>query len=288
MFLNFLLNIIAFFGLISGSQSFYYPSSIIELENLPLDFSLSADKAAVFAEEQRSFLYTKKIDEPQPIASITKLMTAIIFLEEKPNLNKIYKITEDDRVEGGRIHLFLGDELTLKDLFYTSLIASDNGATLAMVHALGLKEEDFILKMNAKAKSLNLLNTSFEDPIGLGEENISTAREIITLFKEAKKYPEITEAILLPEYRYETVQGREKIIESTDEYLLTNKDFDLTSFGGKTGYIDEAGYCFVGEFKNQQGESFIVAVLNSNDKNSRFSESQNLIKWLNEKYELNK
>ncbi len=270
-----------FFGLISGSQSFYYSAPIIELENLPNDFSLSADKAAVFSEEQRSFLYAKNIDKPQPIASITKLMTAIVFLEANPELNRIYKITENDKVEGGRINLFLGDELRLRDLFYTSLIASDNGATLALVHALGLEEEEFVVKMNTKAKELNLLETSFRDPIGLSKENVSTAREVILLFNEASKNPEIREAMLLPEYRYETMQGREKIIESTDGYLLNDDSSDLISLGGKTGYINEAGYCFVGKFKDELGQSFVVSVLNSANKNSRFLESQNLLKWLN-------
>jgi len=281
MLLNFLLNIIMFFGLISGSQSFYYSAPIIELENLPDDFSLSADKAGVFSEAQRTFLYTKNIDEAQPIASITKLMTAIIFLEAEPDLNKIYKITDDDRVEGGRINLFLGDELKLRDLFYTSLIASDNGATLALVHALGLEEDDFVLRMNAKAQELNLLNTNFKDPIGLSEENVSTAREVVLLFKEARKNQVIREAMLLPEYRYQTIKGREKIIESTDGYLLTDENFDLISLGGKTGYINEAGYCFVGEFKDEYGQGYVVSVLNSANKNSRFLESQNLLKWLN-------
>lgn len=281
MLFNFLLNIIMFFGLISGSQSFYYSAPIIELENLPENFSLSADKAAVFSEAERTFLYTKNIDEAQPIASITKLMTAIVFLEAEPDLNKIYKITENDQVDGGRVNLFLGDELSLKDLFYTSLIASDNGATLALVHALGLEEADFVLRMNSKARELNLLQTNFNDPIGLSKENVSTAREVILLFNEARKNPEIKKAMLLPRYRYETIQGREKIIESTDEYLLTDDNFDLTSLGGKTGYIDEAGYCFVGEFKDEFGQNFVVSVLNSANKNSRFLESQNLLQWLN-------
>lgn len=270
-----------FFGLISGSQSFYHSAPIIELENLPNDFSLSADKAAVFSEAERTFLYAKNIDKPQPIASITKLMTAIVFLEANPELNRIYKITENDKVEGGRINLFLGDELRLRDLFYTSLIASDNGATLALVHALGLEEEEFVVKMNTKAKELNLLETSFRDPIGLSKENVSTAREVILLFNEASKNPEIREAMLLPEYRYETMQGREKIIESTDGYLLNDDSSDLISLGGKTGYINEAGYCFVGKFKDELGQSFVVSVLNSANKNSRFLESQNLLKWLN-------
>lgn len=275
IFLNFLFSIIfLFFG-----QDLVYNLPLISLSTPPTEISLSADKAAVFSDYHRTFIYEKNIDEKQAIASITKLMTAMVFIDTKPNWQEIYQIKAEDKVEGGRINLFLGDELNLKDLLYTSLIASDNGATIALTRAANLSEKEFVTLMNQKALALDLKNTSFSDPVGLNENNISTAREVVLLLKAALEYPEIKEAISLPEYRYQTVLGREKVIESTDSYLLTEEFPELKALGGKTGYINESGYCFVGLFKDENDNFFIASVLNSASRNSRFLETYNLVNW---------
>jgi len=138
--------------------------------------------------------------------------------------------------------------------------------------------------MNKKAIALGLRQTSFYDPIGLSENNVSTAREVVMLLQAALKYPEIKEAISLAEYRYQTVLGREKIIESTDSYLLTEDLSGLSALGGKTGYINESGYCFVGLFQDENSNTFIAAVLNSDSRNSRFLESYHLIDWSRKVY----
>ncbi len=265
-----------------------------DLSGLP-DFS--ADKLVVLS-DRNSPLFSKSADEVQPIASITKLMSALVFLDEAQDLNKIYKITEEDMVEGGKRNLFLGDEISFRNLLYTALIASDNGAALALGHALNLSSSEFVLKMNEKAKELSLFNTSFADPIGLDEKNISTAREVALLLKIAWEKEEIARALSLPEYRFETIQGREKYIVSTDAPLLLEDnifsesneypiDFKkLKALGGKTGYIPESGYCFVGRFLSPEGEIFTVAALNSANKNSRFSDTLRLSEWVYNTYEI--
>jgi len=277
MFLNIFTALIIFFASLLGGSNSSTLEFIVKQEIPILEEALSADKAAVFSDSDRVFLYLKNEDDAQAIASITKLMTAIVFLETKPNFDNVYKIVAADQIEGGKINLFLGDELTLKNLFLTSLVASDNGATIALVRASGLSEPDFIALMNARALELGLVKTKFSDPIGLSEKNVSSAREVIILFKEALKYKEIVEAISLPEYRFETLQGREKLIESTDQYLLTEGDKDLITLGGKTGYTQEAGYCFVGAFIDTKGNTYYATVLNSINRYSRFTESKNLI-----------
>ena len=285
MFLNIVINTLVFLGFLGNIQPSYYSAPIIKLEALPVSLSLSADKAAVFSDYNRSFLFSKNADKVQPIASITKLMTAMVFLDRQPVWENTYTITRDDIVSGGRINLFLGDEVTLRDLFNSSLIASDNGATIALVRAMCLSEEEFVLEMNNKAKALGLINTSFVDPIGLGEKNISTAKEVVKMFQAARQYEDINKALSLSEYSFETIAGRKKEIVSTDEYLLSDINSDLLTLGGKTGYIDEAGYCFVGEFSDSRNRKFVVVVLNSDSKTSRFVESQELVKWLVNKYE---
>jgi D-alanyl-D-alanine endopeptidase (penicillin-binding protein 7) len=245
---------------------------------------VAADKAAVLSEDGRFLFYNKNADVTQPIASITKLMTALVFLEVKPDLNSSYKITGADNIEGGKLNLFLGDTVKLKDILFTSLVASDNGATMALVHASGLSEEDFIKRMNEKAKYLNLRQTFFADPIGLSEKNISTAREVALLAKEALKNSEISDAVNRKEYKFTTLEGRDKIVESTDYLLFDSAKNNFLPMGGKTGYTERAGYCFVGRFQGPQGEDLIAAVLNSPGKNDRFKESKNLISWVLDNY----
>lgn len=282
MIINVIFKILVLLGFFS---SVVVSPLAIEIPALQDSFILTASKAAVFSEELNSFVFAKEIDKPQPIASITKLMSAIIFLEADLDLNSSYKIKSSDSVGGGKINLFLGDEVSLKDLLYTSLIASDNGATIALAGAMGLSQEEFVDKMNYKARTMSLVNTSFFDSSGLNPNNVSSPREVIKIFLEALKHDEIAAAVSLPEYSYLTTQGREKSIESTDHYLLTSKNQEVHLIGGKTGYIDEAGYCFVGMFADKEGAIFYVVVLNSENRNSRFLESESLVDFFRNKYE---
>ncbi|QQG52728.1 MAG: D-alanyl-D-alanine carboxypeptidase [Candidatus Falkowbacteria bacterium] len=286
MFIDFFVNLIliVFFAVSGIPTTMNNNADIIAL--LPADSEkiVAADKAAVLSEDGRFLLFNKKADEPQPIASITKLMTALVFLDTKPNWSATYQITAADNIEGGKLHLFSGDTLNLKDLFLTSLIASDNGATMALVHASGLSEEAFVLKMNEKAKALGLANSFFSEPIGLSDKDVSTAREVALLAKEALNDPDISNAVKMSEYRFQTLEGREKFIESTDYLLFDSATNEFTPLGGKTGYTDKAGYCFVGRFQGPRGEDLIAAVLNSPGKNERFKESKQIINWVFENY----
>lgn len=241
---------------------------------------IEADKAVVLSEDGRYLLLSKQADTPQPIASITKLMTALVFLETESDLTKIYKIDPSDAISGGKLHLFTGEELSFHDLFLTSLIASDNGATMALVHASSLSEDEFIAKMNERAKELRLLKTSFADPTGLSPLNVSTARETALLTLEAFKRPEIREALALKEHRFKTLGGREKHIKSTDHLLFDKSDNAFIPRGGKTGYIDEAGYCFSGLFQMPDGQILVATVLNSDGRNNRFVETKKIVSWV--------
>lgn len=248
------------------------------------EINLPAEKAVVLAGDDRISFFDKRADEVQPIASITKLMTALVFLENNPGWETTYMIGRDDLIEGGKLNLFRGEEIKLKDIFKTSLIASDNGATIALVHASGLSEEEFVKKMNEKTLALGLTNTNFRDSIGLSDDNVSTAREVALLAKEALVRPEIIEATESKDYQFTTLDGREKMIESTDYLLFDSEDNQFQVLGGKTGYTDKAGYCYVGRFEDLSGREIISVVLNSAGKNDRFRESKSLVKWVFDNY----
>ncbi len=255
-----------------------------ELKSSAPSISIDAAKGAVLSAQDRVFFYTKNADVVQPIASITKLMTASVFVENNPGWDKTYTINSSDQVEGGILNLYPGDEIKIKDIFKTSLIASDNGATLALVHASNLSEAEFIKKMNEKAKELGLVNTKFVDAVGLSEKNVSTAREVALMAKEALAKSEIRETTETKDYRFSTIGGREKKVESTDYLLFDSGNNNFQVLGGKTGYTDQAGYCFVGLFRDSRGREIISVVLNSKGKNDRFKESKNLVNWVFSNY----
>ncbi len=281
MFWTAIVNIITtlFFGFL-GVPAVTSEAASLMLNPAARPAEMAAAKGAVLMANDHFFLFEENADEPQPIASITKLMTALVFLDNNPGWNKAYMITEADKIEGGRLNLFLGDEVTVKDLFYISLVASDNGATLALVHASGLSETEFVAGMNRRAEELGLAKTSFKDPVGLSEYNLSTAREVALLAQAAFKRPEISDATTRSDYQFTTVGGREKKIESTDYLLFDSGEKILTVLGGKTGYTEQAGYCFVGRLKDEAGREVISVVLNSQDKNGRFRDSRNLANWV--------
>jgi D-alanyl-D-alanine carboxypeptidase len=130
--------------------------------------------------------------------------------------------------------------------------------------------------MNIKAKELGLKNTFFSDVTGLSTKNISNARDIAILTKEVLSRAKIRNVVEKNILTIKTEQGREFEVESTDKLL--DKKLAVNLKGGKTGYLPEAGYCFVAEFE-KDGEEVITVVLNSNNLNNRFNDTINLVNW---------
>lgn len=259
-----------------------YPQAKTEVIEKP---SLKSDKQAVLDVNSDVFIYKDKSQEAQPIASITKLMTALVFLENNPGWEEVYTIGEEDRRDGGRVYLYLGEKVKVKDLFNMSLVASANTGTISLVNSTSLSEEEFVKLMNKKARSLGLFNTHFQDPVGLSPENVSNAQEVAILAKKALSKDKIREAVSQSEYSFTTQGGRLKNVESTDRLLdYSFKDKDFKILGGKTGYIKEAGFCFVGEFNKEGDDPIISVVLNSDTVNNRFKDSYNLVSWIYENY----
>jgi len=229
-------------------------------------------------------LYSKNVDAQISIASLSKLMTALVFLDHNPGWDFIYEMKAGDSREGSKVVLFTGEHIKVKDLFYTSLVASDNIATIALLKSTGLTESDFIALMNKKAEDLGLINTHFADPIGLANDNKSTAMEVAKFAQAALSNNEIKKATLTKSYEFKSEEGKIKKIYNTDNLLAFFPKNGIEIKGGKTGYIEAAGYCFVGEFTDKDGRDIMSVVLGSKDKDSRFTETHELISWAYENY----
>ncbi len=213
---------------------------------LPLNvFGLNdtAKSTIVMDIDSGRILYRKNINEKRLIASITKIMTATIALENG-NLNDIYKVgNEVLEMYGTNIYLEVGEEMKLKDLLYGLMLRSGNDAAVVIANNISSNEEEFVKKMNEKAKKLGMNNTIFNNPHGLDEKtkNYSTAHDMAILssyiYKKSKIYRKITST-----YKYE-VQSNNK------SYLWYNRNKFLKlykySTGGKTGYTPSAGKTLV-------------------------------------------
>lgn len=213
------------------------------------------------------------------IASISKLATALVFLEQGIDWERTYRVKAGDIVDGGKNNIVPGDEIKLKDLFFLSLVGSDNSATEALAHATGLSDKKFVEKINDRMKSLNLEQTNFSDPTGLSDANTSTAADVAKLAKAALERKEVREATLTKNYSFTTASGAKRSTRNTDILLDIFPQNGIKIVGGKTGYTVNAGYCFVGQFINESGHEIISVVLGGSDINSRFEATKHLVHW---------
>lgn len=213
-----------------------------------------------------------------PIASLAKLMTAVIVLENY-NLNKVTVISQEAVDQIGEQGLLSVDEmLSFKNLLDIMLVESSNDAAYSLAEEMGV--EKFVKLMNGKAEEIGLSETEFEDPAGLGSKNVSTIEDLVKLTKYiSEKDPEIWQISLLNNYRLLTPQNKlHHVLSNTNEFIgkLPNM------LGGKTGNTTEARGCLLLVVNNPKNNSnLIYIVLGSND---RFGEMQKLIDWVNQAY----
>jgi serine-type D-Ala-D-Ala endopeptidase (penicillin-binding protein 7) len=251
----------------------------VELKEGVNDSRVSASSFVVLDLSSNNFVLEKEADNVWPIASISKLMSALVLLEDlNIDLDVVYKIKNEDRRVGGRDNLFLGDEVKNYDLLALALIASDNTAISALVSSSGIEEIDFVDLMNKKARSLDLRDTFFDDPTGLSSKNVSTAKETSILMKEALEKEEISDLVSKKEYKFITEQGRAGVVFSTNELLYSNNE-NINIIGGKTGYIESSGYCLGTKFSLNNKE-FISVVLNATTTKNRFADTNKIFESL--------
>jgi len=242
------------------------------------DPEIKAEAAGVYDASSRFRLWSKNDDSVRSIASITKLMTVLVFLDHNPGWDQTVEITAADNRIGSKAYLFLGDRLSEEDLFRTALVASDNTAITALVRSTGLSEEDFVLKMNQKALALRLKSTTFVEPTGLNSNNQSTVRDITRLALAAFAKPEIRKALQFSRYEFETKGSKKVIVISTNQLLENPNPNSPKLLAGKTGHLPEAGYCFVGWFEHN-GHAVISVILGAPEVDDRFIETQKLVSW---------
>lgn len=217
-------------------------------------------------------LFSKNATNQVPIASLTKLMTALVFLEQRPNLNREVEVTLAEIQGGGRTQLRRGELVELRDLLHMSLMCSDNVATRVLARESGLDQDAFRERMNRKADELGLKGTKFVEFTGLDERNVSTASDVARLLHAAAHDPLIQDITTTREYSFRTAR-RDHVFGNTNRLLYGHWDV----MGGKTGFISEAGYCFA-TWVREQGRDLIAVVLGAPTEATRFADAVRLIR----------
>lgn len=240
---------------------------------------LRSSVALVFDERESEIIYQRNAQDIMPVASLSKLMTAMVVLDANLPMEEEITITKEDkdRIRYSKSRLRKGMKFNRADLLLIALLASENRAASALARTYPGGTKQFVNAMNEKARSLGLLKTHFTDPAGLGKNNVSTANEMLQLVKAASEYSVIREF---------TTQTRETIIDLNKgrevNFGNTNRLVKLDSWPiklSKTGFTNDAGNCLVMQTEIND-RPVIIVLLNSWGKLSKYGDSNRIKTWL--------
>jgi D-alanyl-D-alanine endopeptidase (penicillin-binding protein 7) len=241
---------------------------------------IRAAAAIIFDPESGQVLWEENAQDKRSIASITKVMTALVFLEDNPDLTQQITVERGDVYAASTTYLRSNDRITLDDVLHLTLIASDNAAARVLARVSHGGTSPFIERMNEKAVELGLESTSFADPSGLNPANVSSAYDLSRLISFASANETIAPIMRTAAYTART--SRRSINIRNTNHLVRGGEVDV--LGGKTGFITKAGYCLATLLRlPQSNHQVAVVVLGAGSNNGRFWETRHLFNWLSEK-----
>ncbi|MEO7272325.1 MAG: serine hydrolase [Vicinamibacterales bacterium] len=239
-----------------------------------------AAAAIIFNPENGKVLWQENAQDKRSIASITKVMTAVVFLEDSPDLSQEVTVERSDVFAASTTYLKANDRITLDNLLHLTLIASDNAAARALARLSHGGTASFVERMNEKALELGLESTSFVDSSGLNPDNVSSAYDLSRLISFAASDDRISPIMRTAEYQVST-NRRTFAIHSTNRLV---RGGEVEVMGGKTGFISKAGYCLATLLRlPATNHNVAVVVLGATSNNGRFWETRHLFNWLSEK-----
>jgi len=240
--------------------------------------NLRSGIALIYDEQGQRPLYAKGADSVAPIASITKLMTAMVVLDARLPMDE--KITlsrqDEDHYKGSRSRMRSGMTLARGDLLKLALMASENRAAAALARTFPGGAEAVVALMNFKARALGMKDTHFIDPTGLHSGNVSTAQDLVKLVLAAQRYENIQQATTSTSHVVDVGGSRQMHFRNTNP-LLRNASWDIGL--SKTGYISEAGRCLVMETRISQ-RPVVIVLLDSWGKRTRIGDANRIRHWM--------
>ena len=240
---------------------------------------LALQSSAVLVQDQATgaILFEKNAGSVLPIASITKLMTAMVALDAKPDLNETLSIGDEDvdMLKGTRSRLKVGTQLAREEMLRLALMSSENRAASALSRHYPGGREAFVAAMNQKAQDLGLVDTRFQDATGLTAANVSSPRDLAKLVNAAHQYPLIREFSTASDGEF-SISGRPQHFHNTNT-LVRSSTWEIGL--SKTGYINEAGKCLVMQAW-LNNKPIIIVLLDSWGKMTRIGDANRIKRWV--------
>ena len=249
-------------------------SAVADRAGIP---ELKSSSALVIDQSGRA-LFAKNVDHVVPIASITKLMTAMVVIDSGLPLTEQIAISENDKdlLKGTRSRLHIGTVLTRRELLHLALMASENRAAEALSRVYPGGPKAFVAAMNQKAVELGMWRTRFVDGTGLSSDNVSTAQDLTKMVAAAYHYPLIREFTTDTGTTVQMANGRTMNYNNSNR-LVKNHEWQIGL--SKTGYISEAGRCLVMQAKIA-GKPVIIVLLDSWGKMTRIGDANRIKRWM--------
>ena len=272
------------FNSLSDNQLDNFNSKFAKYKSDP---KVRSAKAMVVNQNNGKVIYQNNAYSEASIASLTKLMTAMVILDSKIDLKKKIKITKHDidRLKGTGSRIPIGTSVTGYDLLKISLMSSDNRAASALSRAYHSGKKGFIKAMNIKALKLGMHNSKFADPTGLNKRNKSTARDLVRMVEAAYQYPEIRKITTTSQETFRIGKRKNEIGFVNTNRLVRNGTLDIGL--SKTGFTRDAGRCLVMQAMISN-EPVIMIFLNSYGTLTRFADAQRVKKWIKKESIMNK
>ncbi|MBC3875013.1 D-alanyl-D-alanine endopeptidase [Undibacterium sp. LX15W] len=250
----------------------------VGLKNSKDALSLASNAAFVVDQDSSKVLFEKNAEVSLPIASITKLMTSLVVVESKLDLDEVIEITNEDldKEKGTGSRLTIGAKLSRADLLHIALMSSENRAASALGRSYPGGLPAFVAAMNAKAKQLGMNDTYYVDSSGLSSKNVASARDLVKLINAAYQFPLIREYSTDSHYVVNP-KGKRLLEYGTTNHLVEKSDWNIGL--QKTGYIAEAGRCLVMQ-AIIEGRAVVMVFLDSKGKYSRLADAGRIKKWI--------
>ena len=236
-----------------------------------------AEAAIIYNPETGEVLWENHSKDQRSMASITKVMTAIVFLESNTPLTNVITVQPIDVRNASTTYLRAGYKLPAEDLLNLLLVGSDNAAARTLARNSNLGYDAFIQRMNEKAKELGLESTVYADPSGLLADNMSSAYDLARLIAYAAADERI--GSIMRKATYTTQSGRTTIAAHSTNQIVRTGDIDVV--GGKTGFISRSGYCLATLLRlPESGQQVAFVVMGAKSNASRFWETRHLFNWM--------
>ena len=222
-------------------------------------------------------LFSRHANVAAPIASITKLMTALVVLDGRQPLSEMLEITQDDRVKGrgAASRLGVGTKLSRGDFMHVALMSSDNRAAHVIARSFPGGVPAFVRAMNAKAQALGMTSAHFADPTGLSERNVASAEDLCLLVSAASRNPMVRQ--YSTDHRYSVMVGKRVLEFRNTNTLVAKADWNILV--QKTGFTNEAGQCLVMKAVIKD-RTVVIVLLDSFGKYTRVADARRIRKWL--------